>query len=216
MRQGRDAGSTRRQQGAAQTRQRLLQAARKLFQERGFEAVTTDEIAAAAAVAKGTVFLHARSKERLLVMVYEEELGAALRAAVSRPPRGGTVVSALVAVFRRFFAVHEKDPALARHFVQEVLSMSPDEAPGLRAVQDDAMRGLAALIAGRQQRGEVDASVDPALGAATSFLLYYGVLTGWLSGWIPDAAARDQALTASLALHWRGLEGPALVRRKKR
>lgn len=211
-----DAGHTRRQQGAAQTRRRLVEAARKLFRENGFEAVTTEQIAAAAAVAKGTVFLHARTKERLLVMVYEEELGAALRAAVKRPPRGGTVVSALVAVFRRFFAVHEKDPALARHFVKEVLSIAPGDAPVLRAVQEDALRGLAALIAERQRRGEVEADVDPALAATNSFLLYYGVLTGWLSGWIPGPATRDQTLAACLALHWRGLEGPASLRGEKR
>lgn len=177
----------------------------------GFEAVTTEQIAAAAGVAKGTVFLHARTKERLLVMVYEEEFSTALRAAVQRPPKRGTVVSALAAVFRRFFAVHEKDPALARHFVKEVLSIGPEDAPVLRAVQEETLRGLAELISERQRRGEVAANVDPALAATNSFLLYYGVLSGWLSGWIPDSGARDQALTASLALHWRGLEGPTPV-----
>jgi AcrR family transcriptional regulator len=208
------AGPTRRQRGAAQTRRRLVEAARRLFREHGFETVTTEQIAVAAGVAKGTVFLHARTKERLLVMVYEEEMGAAQRAAVARPPRGGTIVSALVAVFRRFFAVHEKDPALARHLVKEVLSIRPGDAPVWRGVQEDALRGLAALIAERQRRGEVAADVDPALAAANSFLLYYGVLTGWLSGWIPDDA-RDRSLVACLALHWRGLEGPAPVRRTK-
>lgn len=181
----------------------------------GFEAVTTEQIAAAAAVAKGTVFLHARSKERLLVMVYEEELAAVMRAAVQRPPSKGTVVSALVAVFRRFFAVHEKDPDLARHFIKEVLWMSPDDAPVLREVQEESIRGLAALIAERQRRGEVAADVDPVLGATNSFLLYYGVLTGWLSGWLPDPSTRDQALTASLALHWRGLERPTRVQGRR-
>lgn len=204
----RDHPPTRRQQAAVLTRRRLLTAARKLFQQHGFDTVTTEQIAAEAGVAKGTVFLHARTKERLLVMVYEEEFGEAQRTAVARAPRGGTIVTALMAVFRRFYAVHEKDPALARRFVQQVLSMRPEDAPALRAVQDDALRGLATLVASRQRRGELAADIDPALAATNCFLLYYGVLTGWLSGWIPDAVTRDQTLRACLALHWRGLERP--------
>lgn len=41
----------------------LLGAARKLFAEKGFHAATVDDIAAAAGVAKGTVYLYYRSKQ---------------------------------------------------------------------------------------------------------------------------------------------------------
>ena len=151
---GRQDGSapTRRKMAAADTRQRIVEAARRLFGEHGFDAVTTEQIARAAGIAKATLFLHARTKERLLVLVYEEEFGAALREALARPPGGGTVAAALTAVFRRFARVHETDPALARRFVQEILSLKPDDAPALREVQDHTLRRLAALIGERSGR----------------------------------------------------------------
>lgn len=64
------------------------------------------------------------------------------------------------------------------------------------------------MIEDRKARGEVAQDVDAALAAANSFLLYYGILTAWLCGWLPDAPARDRALAESLDLHWRGLECP--------
>ncbi len=41
----------------------LLEAARKVFAEKGFHAATVDDIASAAGVAKGTVYLYYRSKQ---------------------------------------------------------------------------------------------------------------------------------------------------------
>lgn len=98
--------------------------------------------------------------------------------------------------------------ALARHFVKEVMLLRHDEAVDIRRVTDELMAGLAALIEDRRKRGEVAADVDPALAAANSFLLYYGILTAWLTGFLPDADVRDRALTDSLTLHWRGLDRP--------
>lgn len=83
-----------------------------------------------------------------------------------------------------------------------------DEAVDIRRVTDEVMAGLAALIEDRRKRGEVAADVDPALAAASSFLLYYGILTAWLTGFLPDADVRDRALTDSLTVHWRGLDRP--------
>lgn len=208
MEQGRPGRTTRRQEAAAGTRARILSAARARFAQHGFEAVTTEQIAEAAGVAKGTLFLHARTKERLLVMVYEHELAESIRLGLAKAPRGGTIVAALSAVFRRFFKVHEQDPALARRFIAHLVLMGHDGGPGLRRVQEAALAGLAALVDKRKARGEVAADVDSALAASNSFLLYYGVLTGWLSGWLPDPVSRDHMLQTSLELHWRGLLRP--------
>src|SRR5271156_5101756 len=60
---------------------RIKRAARTLFARKGFEATTTREIAEAADVGAGTVFLHAGSKQDLLVMIFREEAGRAIDAA---------------------------------------------------------------------------------------------------------------------------------------
>lgn len=199
-------GPSRRQRAARKTRRDIVAAARELFHTRGFEAATTKDIAAAAGVAKGTLFLHARTKERLLVMVYEDEFRATLRAASPRTPQSVPLAKALATIFGSFFRVYEKDMALARHFVKEVMFLGPDDAVDIKRVTTKVLESLTSLIEDRKKRGEVAADVDSALAAANSFLLYYGILTVWLCGGLPDAAARDRALTDSLLLHWRGLD----------
>jgi AcrR family transcriptional regulator len=54
---------------AAQTRQRILQTAYKLFRRSGFFRVGVDEIAAAAGITKRTLYYHFRSKDSLLASV---------------------------------------------------------------------------------------------------------------------------------------------------
>ena len=65
---------------AAKTRQRIVDAAEKLFAEHGFAAVSTSAIATLAGVTDGALFHHFRSKaelfsviaERLLVVIHKE------------------------------------------------------------------------------------------------------------------------------------------------
>jgi AcrR family transcriptional regulator len=59
------------QQGEA-TRQALLQAARRLFGERGYAATPLDEITHAANVTKGALYHHFDGKQELFAAVYEQ------------------------------------------------------------------------------------------------------------------------------------------------
>ncbi len=54
-------------------RQRIIEAASKLFIEQGYRKTSLDEIARAAGVAKGTVYLYAKSKAELLMQALAAE-----------------------------------------------------------------------------------------------------------------------------------------------
>ena len=56
-----------------QTRQRILDAAYRLFRRRGYSRVSMDEIAAATRVTKRTLYYHFQSKDHLLAQVLEEQ-----------------------------------------------------------------------------------------------------------------------------------------------
>lgn len=62
------------------TRQRILDAAYTLFRRKGFTRVSMDEIAAAGAVTKRTLYYHFRSKDNLLAEVLEAQHALALTA----------------------------------------------------------------------------------------------------------------------------------------
>jgi AcrR family transcriptional regulator len=71
-----------RERKKEQTRQLIADTARRLFAERGFEAVTVAEVARAAGVAEKTVFNYFPTKEELFysrLEAFEEELLAAVR-----------------------------------------------------------------------------------------------------------------------------------------
>jgi AcrR family transcriptional regulator len=75
------------------TRERLARAAMALFLERGFEATTIDDIAAAADVSRRSFFHYFASKEDV-VAAWQEGAAAALVAEVVARPAGETMLTA--------------------------------------------------------------------------------------------------------------------------
>jgi AcrR family transcriptional regulator len=199
------ASSPRRERARQAKRRRIALAAAELFREYGFEATTTEQIAERADVAKGTLFLYAKSKARLLLLVYEAEIEDAVAAALRDLQPDAPIVETLVALFGRFFQIYERDISLARRFVQELVLAAPDQDGQVISTTAAFLGRLDELIRGWQRAGRVAADVDATLVARTTFALYYAALLGWLSGQIPSAAARDELLAKSFALHWRGL-----------
>jgi TetR/AcrR family transcriptional regulator, cholesterol catabolism regulator len=195
----------RRERARQAKRRRIALAAAELFHEHGFDATTTEQIAERADVAKGTLFLYAKTKARLLLLVYEAEIEDAVADALRAIQPDAPIVDTLVALFGRFFQLYERDISLARRFVQELVLTAPDRDGQVISTTTAFLARLAALIRGWQSAGRVAADVDASLAAQTTFALYYAALLAWLSGQIPSAAARDDLLARSFALHWRGL-----------
>jgi AcrR family transcriptional regulator len=149
-----------RERKKLQTRESIADAAANLFAERGFEAVTVNEVAQAANVSRQTVFNYFGSKEEML-FDRDHEVEAALVGAVRERPPGASVVDVFrahtEAFWRRleatgmapneFWAIVESSPALrdyaeavfARHArsVARVLAAergAPEDDPGCHAL----------------------------------------------------------------------------------
>lgn len=71
---------------AARNRALLLDAARRLIAERGADAVSMDDIAAAAGVGKGTVFRRFGSRAGLMMVLLDEDEKAAQESFLFGPP----------------------------------------------------------------------------------------------------------------------------------
>ena len=183
--------------------ERIKRAARALFARKGFEATTTREIASAADVGIGTVFLHAVSKQDLLVMIFREEAGRALDAAfasLAEPP----LSDALLRVFDALIAHHERNIGLARVFVKQ-LPFVDDARHGRAAFMADLFGRIAAMIERAQERGELRRGIPSLRLAKNLFALYFGILLEWLGAAGITSEERDRALRAALELHLSGL-----------
>jgi AcrR family transcriptional regulator len=185
------------------TLERIKRAARALFARKGFGATTTREIAAAADVGIGTVFLHAISKQDLLVMIFREEAGRAVDAALDNLAEG-PLIDGLLRIFDALIAHHERDIGLARVFVKE-LPFVDDARHGRAAFMSDLFRRIAAMIEQAQERGELRRGIPSLRLAKNLFALYFGILLEWLgtAGITPEE--RDRALRSALELHLSGL-----------
>ena len=171
-----DAGSGLRERKKQQTRLQIAETARRLFLERGFDAVTVAEVAREADVSPGTVFNYFPTKEDLFysgMEVFEERLLAAVR----DRPAGEPV---LVAVQR---VVLEGIPRLASGETADFIAGAARIIGSSRALQAREReivahytQELAALIAAESKRSSDDveaATVAIALMGAQRALVAY-------------------------------------------
>jgi AcrR family transcriptional regulator len=173
-------------------RERLIRAARELFMRKGFAATTTGEIAELADVAKGTLFFHAKSKEALLVMMFQEEVGAAIRRAFSNVP-DAPLIEQLMHVFGIMLRQNQRDLGLARIFVKEMAFVRGDRH-GVDVVMDDLFVRLGDLIERAKERGEVARTVDSTVFAYNLFALYFVFLVLWLGSGAPSPQRQHPSL----------------------
>ena len=92
----------RRESNKLEKRARLREAAELLFRRRGYEQTTTREIADAAGIATGTLFLYAHDKQDLLFLVMHEHLRVTVDEAFATLPRKAKLRGAL----RHLFSKH--------------------------------------------------------------------------------------------------------------
>jgi AcrR family transcriptional regulator len=135
----------RRESKKRETRQRISDAATKLFLERGFEAVTLDEIAVAARVSKMTVFNYFPRKEDLMLDRQDDLKLVFFREAIRARPTGQSPLSALRALMvslrseKHPFAYFDRHTADFWRFV----ATSPSLEARLRELGEEAAAGLA-------------------------------------------------------------------------
>lgn len=180
--------ATLQQERSRATRQAIIDAAEKLWSERGFDAVSVDEICQEARVAKGTFYFYFPRKEHLLVILRydrltprEGEFEALLASALST----AEICSALVIdIGKRASAM---DKALVTRAVEE--SLRRHREVGKLEGGDRYLRTFFRPIFERgQMRGEVDPSWDANVLAGT---LGWAVLQA-IFGWAQDhKPARD-------------------------
>lgn len=137
------------------TRQRISDVATALFYERGFDAVTVEEIAAAANVSKVTVFNYFARKEDLM-LDREHEVQALLSQALRDKAKGQTAVAALRALVEQLREQKHPfvriDDGIATWW--RVVIASASLKARLREIGDEAVEALALELAGRKAGGE--------------------------------------------------------------
>jgi len=180
---------TRRERKKEETKERIFQAAMSLFQEKGFDATTIEEICTKADVAKGTFFNYFPRKEAALGYLAEQWLGEAEDRAAVILNEPGPSLDKLLAMFTEFAAFYERERSLARPLVQEwTRQLYSGDAVCLR------WQDLGATVVRRlQQQGEVRADVSATRAHQLLESVYHGTVQQWV-----EAAEPPYPLTTEL------------------
>lgn len=196
---------------------RIVAAARRLFRRHGFERTTTQQVAAEAGIGAGTLFLYARTKEDLLVMVFKRELSHVVDRSFASLDRRAPLLDQLMHLYDAVIAHHARNLALGRPFAKELMFVDESRRPEMRAFMAGWLSRVAETVERAKARGELAAGADARLLATSGFAQFFFRLQSWLGGYITRRRL-DGELRESLRLMLAGAaprRGPVRRRANK-
>src|SRR5215469_2127423 len=147
-------GMGRRERKAAATRLKLFRCALQLFAERGLQNVTVEDITEAADVGKGTFFNYFKSKDHVLSVMAEIQLGKVREALDAAEAGKRSIRSVLHDLFVKVTEEPGRSPELARTILSSFLSSTIRDL--LAQNMADGRRMAARIMELGQERGELD------------------------------------------------------------
>jgi TetR/AcrR family fatty acid metabolism transcriptional regulator len=176
----RSSGDARR--GAGDKRERILDAAVKVFAKKGFHATRVSEVAKAAGVADGTIYLYFESKDEILVSLFEDRVAKLLAYMKAELPKAPTAAGKMRRVIELQLGLLEGERDLAEVITviirQSSKLMKEYAAPKFNAYLDS----IAKVVESGQASGEFRTDVSPSLVARATFGALDGIALTWALG----------------------------------
>ncbi len=191
----------RRQRRATETRLRIFRSALELYAERGFQSVTVEAITEAADVGKGTFFNYFASKEQVLAVFAEIQLGK-VNEALQLAFAGNEPTEKVLRKLAKGLAQEPgRTPELARALISAFLANS-----AVRALMNRTMiegrRLLAKLIAAAQKRDEVNSRLKAEAIAKQFQQTMMGTILFWSLHGEPSL---EKCVEESFKYFWRSI-----------
>ena len=154
--------------GGTSTRERLQNAALELFEERGFDRVTVEDIAATAGVSHMTFFRHFGSKDRVLLDdPFDPRIAMAVAATDPELPAIERVAAGFLAVLP---SIDPADDAAVRRRLRIAVG-NPALEGGMAANTRATQAAIAAIAADPNDRRDLNIAAAGCLGALMVALL---------------------------------------------
>lgn len=175
------AGDSRRERNKRDKQNRIIGAARALFQSQGYQQTTLGQIAAAAGVGTGTLFLYASSKEDLVILVFLDEMSDVVESSFRRRAPTAPVQTQLLDFLHGIIEYHAQDLDIARTLMRELTFLSnPDRADSVTQVADAIIARIRTILDWGVAQGEIDLERTD-LVSQILFSVYFQQQQAWLS-----------------------------------
>jgi AcrR family transcriptional regulator len=140
---------TRRALAKQQTREKVLQAAREMFIERGYDGATIRDIARAAGMSTGAVFASFTDKPELFDAILNDDFAALAEPMQDAASVAPTARDALIAMFGAAYRAHVSQLPL----IQAALAASWTRTAEAERARRDSLRPIRVLVSEVLQRG---------------------------------------------------------------
>lgn len=168
--------------GAGDKRERILDAAVRVFAKSGFHDTRVADVAKAAGVADGTIYLYFESKDELLRSLFEDRVGRLLSFVREGLDKHESAKAKLSAIIELQLGVYEGEPELAEVMTvilrQSTKLLKEHARPGFMAYLD----AVATVVAAGQKSGEFRSDVSPHFVARSLFGAIDGIALTWALG----------------------------------
>jgi AcrR family transcriptional regulator len=175
---------TERSNGSEDKRRLILEAAVRVFAQKGFHTCRVGDIAEEAGVAHGLLYHYFRSKDEVLECIFKETWSGILAAARMVEETDEPARDRLSGIAKIMLRAWRRDPDLVRVVVREVA-----RSPELQRRVSDVHAAFAAverIIVRGQDDGEFRRDVDPRLASFVFYGALEEILTGWVLGTLDD------------------------------
>ena len=199
---------SRRQIQREETRRIILERARELFNELGFEKTSTRAIARRAGVGVGTVFSHFPDKSSLLIAALLDDLASTQASAIKSMPKDADVCDGFLHLARFFYTYYAKRPDLSRTLLKELWFVKGEWGEKLTTQAYEFVFLVRNMLEQAKERKEIRPEADTLLCARAFFSHYLIVLYEGLNSTEIDVKTMLDTLKGMLNQHLAGVGQP--------
>lgn len=193
--------SGRRQRRAAETRIRLFRCALQLIARRGLAKVTVEDITEAADVGKGTFFNYFQSKDHVLGVMAEIQLGK-VREAAGLVARDRPIRPVLHHLMLALSEEPGRNPRLVRALISSFLA-SREVREILKRNMGEARKTVGEIVTAGQERGEIAAGLRSEKVAIAFLQTVLGTALFWS---LHEKPSIRTCMEDSFQYFWRSIE----------
>jgi len=178
-------------------RDRILSAAERIFARHGFFAAKVSDVAKEAGVADGTIYLYFKSKDDLLISLFErrmQQVNETLKGAVAKYKSPREQLRAFTQAYLQLVA---DEPAAAEVLTIELRQSSKFMKEYENPQFADFLRMLGGIIAAAQDKGELTSVIPPHVAARMIFGMLDELALAWVLARLPQRANTHSVASAS-------------------
>ncbi|MDH3997827.1 MAG: TetR/AcrR family transcriptional regulator [Desulfuromonadales bacterium] len=205
-----------REQKKLQTRKAIIDAAIKLFTEKGFEQTSMDELAREAGVGKGTIYGYFKAKGEIFLAYCEAEIDFAFAALDRKIDEEAPLVDQLIAQIMGQITFVTRNREFGRIFIREMSFPGENTQLSCRDLDNRYIDKLAEVLSRAQKRGELPEESDLLLLIGHFHALYMLVISSLYNGNVSNIENAEIFLRSLILQTLHGPAALALAPEKER